>query len=276
MSDREADAAAGDDDAATDDDAAADGDDAATDGDAAADGDDAATDGDAAADVDAGADDDADSAGSDAENDIGEPTIDALLGAYALKDEGRTGWQLRGVAAPESVAAHTWGVAYLVLALGDRFAAELPSVDFDRALRLAVVHDVAEAETGDVATRADTHADTPDPDRKASRERAAMADLAGPLPDRLRDAWEEYEARETPESVLVKECDLLDTCFQAVVYERDDRYDPADGDPDAFREYDALDEFFTTTESRLRTDVGRALFERLRDRYRSARDASDD
>ncbi|WP_418284193.1 HD domain-containing protein [Halorubrum sp. DTA46] len=198
--------------------------------------------------------------------------IDALLDAYALKDERRTGWQLRGVDDPESVAAHTWGVAYLVLTLGDRFRAELPGLDLDRALRLAVVHDVAEAETGDVATRADSTADTPDPTAKETAERDAMADLAGPLPDRVRDAWEAYEARESPEAVLVKECDLLDVCLQAVVYERDGRYDPADGDPDAFREYDDLDEFFATAEPRLRTDTGRALFARLRDRYRAVRD----
>ena len=201
-----------------------------------------------------------------------DPAVDAVLDAYALKDERRTGWQLRGVDDPESVAAHTWGVAYLVLALGDRLAADLPNVDLDRALRLAVVHDVAEAETGDIATRADSTADTVDRDAKETAERAAMAGLAGPLPDRVRDAWEAYESRESPEAVFVKECDLLDVCLQAVVYERGDRYDPADGDPDAFREYDDLDEFFVTTEPRLRTETGRALFARLRDRYRSARD----
>jgi putative hydrolase of HD superfamily len=201
--------------------------------------------------------------------------LDVLLDAYALKDEGRTGWQLRGVDDPESVAAHSWGVAYLVLALGDRFREELPAVDLDRALRLAVVHDVAEAETGDVATRADSTADRVDREEKAATERAAMADLAGPLPDRVREAWEAYEARETPEAVLVKECDLLDTCLQAVVYERDGRYDPADGEPDAFAEYDALEEFFATTEPRLRTATGRALFEQLRERYRTVRRRSD-
>lgn len=203
---------------------------------------------------------------------IPDDALDALLAAYELKDERRTGWQLRGVDDPESVAAHAWGVAYLVLALGDRFRDDLPGVDLDRALRLAVVHDVAEAETGDVATRADSTATTPDPDRKAAAEREAMRDLAGPLPGRVRDAWEAYEARESPEAVLVKECDLLDTCLQAIVYERDDRYDPADGAPDAFREYDALDEFFATTDPRLRTETGRALFERLRERYRAVRD----
>ncbi|EMA61843.1 HD domain-containing protein [Halorubrum kocurii] len=203
-----------------------------------------------------------------------ELALDALLDAYALKDERRTGWQLRGVDAPESVAAHTWGVAYLVLALGDRFRTDLPGLDLDRALRLAVVHDVAEAETGDVATRADSTADTVDPDAKAAAEREAMRDLAGPLPDRVREAWEAYEARESPEAVLVKECDLLDVCLQAVLYERGDRYDPADGDPGAFREYDDLDEFFATTEPRLRTETGRALFARLQELYRAARDGA--
>jgi putative hydrolase of HD superfamily len=203
-----------------------------------------------------------------------DPTLDALLDAYALKDERRTGWEIRGVDDPESVAAHAWGVAYLVLALGDRFQSELPTVDLDRALRLAVVHDVAEAETGDVATRADSTAETPDPAVKEATEREAMEGLAGPLPDRVRDAWETYEARDSPEAVLVKECDLLDVCLQAIVYEREDRYDPAAGDPDAFCEYDALDEFFATTEARLQTETGRALFDRFRERYRTARDGA--
>jgi len=210
--------------------------------------------------------------------------LDAVLAAYELKDERRTGWQLRGVDDSESVAAHSWGVAYLAVTLGDRLARDLPGVDLDRALRLAVVHDVAEAETGDVATRA---SDVAEPDDDAARsgdgddreatvaaERAAMRDLAGPLPERVRDAWEAYEARESPEAILVKECDLLDTCLQAVRYERGDRYDPDRGDPDAFREYDDLDEFFATTEPRLRTDAGRELFEAIRERYRAVRDGT--
>jgi putative hydrolase of HD superfamily len=203
-------------------------------------------------------------------------SLDALLAAYDLKDERRTGWQLRGVEDPESVAAHSWGVAYLVLALSDRFRDDLPGVDIDRALRLAVVHDVAEAETGDVATRAsdvaEPTAESVDREAKVAAERAAMHDLAGPLPERVRNAWEAYEARGSPESVLVKECDLLDTCLQALLYERGDRYDPDRGEPDAFREYDDLDEFFATTEPRLRTEAGTELFAAIRERYRAARD----
>ena len=216
------------------------------------------------------------------QTDAADPTgpvdsaVDAVCAAYELKDERRTGWQLRGVDDPESVAAHSWGVAYLVVAFGDRFRDELPGVDLDRALRLAVVHDVAEALTGDVATRADETADPVDREAKAAAEREAMATLADPLPARIADAFATYEARETPEAVLVKECDLLDTCVQAVVYEREDRYDPATGDPTAFTEYDALDEFFATTEQRLQTDAGQVLFDRLRARYRHHRAAAND
>lgn len=200
--------------------------------------------------------------------------LDALLDALQLKDERRTGWQLRGVDDPESVGAHSWGVAYLCLILGDRFREDLANLDVDRALRLAVVHDVAEAETGDVATRADSTvvtADAPDAEEKEALEREAMAALAGPLPDHLRDAWEEYEARETPEAILVKELDLVEMCLQALFYERRDRYEPSEGEPATFQEYEALDEFFATAAPRLRTETGRALVAWIRDHYEAAK-----
>jgi len=132
------------------------------------------------------------------------PALDALLDAYALKDERRTGWQLRGVDAPESVAAHTWGVAYLVLALGDQFREGLPGLDLDRALRLAVVHDVAEAETGDAATRADSTADSVDAAAKEAAERAAMEDLARARP-RPYSRRVGLRGPRSPEAILVKE-----------------------------------------------------------------------
>jgi len=158
-----------------------------------------------------------------------------------------------------------------VLALGDQFREGLPGLDLDRALRLAVVHDVAEAETGDAATRADSTADSVDAAAKEAAERAAMEDLAGALPDRIRDAWEDYEARESPEAILVKECDLLDVCLQAVLYERGGRYDP----PAATRSVPRVRRprrILRDDRTRLQTETGRELFARLRERYRTARD----
>jgi len=36
---------------------------------------------------------------------------------------------------------------------------------------------------------------------------------------RLKSLWDEYEARETPESKFVKDLDLYELCQQAVEYE---------------------------------------------------------
>lgn len=187
--------------------------------------------------------------------------LDGLLTALELKEERRTGWQLRGVADPESVAAHSWGVALLVLAY-----AEEAGVDPDRALRMAVVHDLPEAETGDVAVRAEAGKQRVDPDEKERRERAAIERVAG---GEVRELWTAYEDRDSPEARFVKDMDLIDMCLQALFYEREDRYEEGG---DEFEEYEALDEFFATAEPRLTTDVGRRLFEEVRERYRAARD----
>lgn len=201
--------------------------------------------------------------------------LDALAECFALKDERRTGWELRAVERPETVAGHAWGVALLcfVFAADARaeFAARGESLDVDRAIRLAVVHDLAEARTGDLPTRADSEAETSDPDQKEAAERDAM-DRFEPLGDAVREAWEEYETRETPAAIFVKEMDLVDLCLQALVYERQARYDPEDEDAAAaFRSYDALDEFFATAEPRLRTDLGRSLVTEIRAAYEAAK-----
>ena len=191
-----------------------------------------------------------------------DDAIEALARAYALKDETRTGWQLRDVEAPESVAAHTWGVATLVV----RFCPD--DLDRERALALSAVHDVAEAETGDVATRAETGAQAVDGAEKARRERAAMEGPLAGLGEEVRNLRDEYEARESPEARFVKDMDLLDTCLQALVYERGARYDPGG---DNFEEYDRLNEFFATSEPRLSTERGRTLFERVHEKYEAAK-----
>ncbi|AUV80952.1 phosphohydrolase [Salinigranum rubrum] len=191
--------------------------------------------------------------------------MDALEAGFALKDERRTGWQLRGVDDPESVAAHTWGVSLLCLAFADE-----AGVDPDRALRLAVVHDLAEARTGDVPTRVDPSKQPLSAEEKERRERAAMAELARPFPP-IEEAWEAYERRDTHVARFVKDMDLVDMCLQALAYERGERYA---GEFDS--EFAALDEFFATAEPRLSTDVGRRLFEETRARYEALRERGTD
>ena len=98
-----------------------------------------------------------------------ERLLTTLLGAYRLKDEARSGWVLRGVERPESVAAHSWGTALLCLI----FAGEA-GVDRGRALAIATAHDVAEAEIGDIPARAHPDDRTVDAAEKARLESAGI------------------------------------------------------------------------------------------------------
>lgn len=187
-----------------------------------------------------------------------EAILNALERSFALKDVRRTGWQLRNVEDPETVAGHSWGVAMLVFL----FAPD--HIDRDRAIRMALVHDVAEAVVGDHPTRADP-ADKPiDPAEKARLERLALGDELAELGTETKTLWEEYAAHDSKEAQFCKDMDLIDTCLQALLYQRTARYDSDAGDETP---YDHLDEFFATSEPRLSTERGVNLFELIRARY---------
>lgn len=204
--------------------------------------------------------------------------LEILLGRasefHRLKDVVRTGWELRGVRDPESVADHSWGTAMLILLF-----ASIESVDVNRAVAIAIVHDLAEVEVGDIPRRVRPGSDAPSPEEKSRRERAAMERLTalGPVDERLRDSaihiralWDEYEAGVTREAQFVRDMNLLDMCLQAVEYESSRRYEE-DGSADHFPEFRRLDEFFATSEPRFQTDSGRKLFEIAFQRYQEVR-----
>jgi putative hydrolases of HD superfamily len=140
-----------------------------------------------------------------------------LLEALDLKALPRAGWVRAGVVRPESVAAHAWGVAWLVLALCPA------GVDRGHALALAVTHDLPEVRAGDR-----TPGELP-PAEKARRERDALGGLLAGLPTArsVADLWEEYEAGVTPAARFVRACDRLDMALQAIRY-ADDGFDPGE------------------------------------------------
>lgn len=133
-----------------------------------------------------------------------------LQAAEQLKDTLRSGFTSSG--APESTAEHTWRLCLMVML----FEKELPDIDFTRLLKLCIIHDLGEAISGDVPAIYQT-AD----DNKDERERRDMKTLCAPLEADLRDElmalWEEYTAATTPEAVLAKGFDKLETIMQHVV-----------------------------------------------------------
>ena len=74
--------------------------------------------------------------------------IALLVETTVLKRLPRTGWLFRGVPAAESIADHSFGTAFVVLALADVLNASgtLPTpLDAGKALAIAVLHDLPEA-----------------------------------------------------------------------------------------------------------------------------------
>jgi putative hydrolase of HD superfamily len=127
--------------------------------------------------------------------------------AGALKDTLRSGRTAAG--RPESTAEHTWRACLMAVALEEA----LPDIDTGRLLELLVVHDLGEALQGDVPAPLQAG-------DKTAGERADLAELLAPLPERVRTRllarWDEYSAAATPEAQLAKGIDRLETVLQHV------------------------------------------------------------
>lgn len=155
---------------------------------------------------------------------------------------------MRGVDGAESVADHSWGTALLCLHFAAAARAELPSLDADRALAMAVVHDLAEVATGDTPYDPAAPADRA---LKAARERAALDRL---FPDdhgaQTIALWQEYEEARTDTARFVRDMNLVEMCLQAK------RYQERDGHP-------LIGEFSASSRPRAGTDLARGLIDAI-------------
>jgi putative hydrolase of HD superfamily len=142
------------------------------------------------------------------------PLLPALLALQPLHDLPRTGWILRGIAAPESVGDHVLSTAFVVLALGPRVE---PALDVGRALALALLHDVPEALTGDLPR---TAAALLPKGAKVAMEEAAARRLLAPLSAAALELWREQAAGTTREARFVRVCDRLQLGLRLVAYVR--------------------------------------------------------
>jgi len=140
--------------------------------------------------------------------------LEFLSTAGKLKTIPRTGWIDSGVKDPESVADHSYRTAVASMVLSDSLG-----LDSLKVLRMALLHDLAEAETGDITPmqKQDDH---------AMLEDQAMKEILGVLPESLRDqyweTWQEYQAMKTPESILVHDADKIEMILQASEYKQTD------------------------------------------------------
>ncbi len=140
--------------------------------------------------------------------------LDAILAfvqsAEKLKDTLRSGITSQGRA--ESTAEHSWRLCLMAM-LFDR---ELGEYDRLKLLKLCIVHDLGEAISGDVPATLQVAGDG-----RAAQERADLVTLCAPLPGDLREElvalWDEYSAAASPEAILAKGFDKLETMLQHLV-----------------------------------------------------------
>lgn len=103
----------------------------------------------------------------------------------------------------ENPAEHSWQIAMLAASLVPH-AAE--PIDIDRVIRMLLVHDIGEIDTGDTIA----YAIGGWTERKAA-ELAAVTRIFGLLPEKQRDGylalWREFEAGETAESRFANAAD---------------------------------------------------------------------
>ena len=126
-----------------------------------------------------------------------------------LKELQRSGWIRKGIENAETVAAHSHGVAMLVLLFAPTH------LDKEKCLKLAIIHDLQEAFVGDI-----TPFDGISKEEKDRREKKAVQEMAQNLNfAELKDLFAEYEAQQTPEARFVKDMDRLDAVLQAKYYD---------------------------------------------------------
>ncbi|WWC67529.1 uncharacterized protein I206_101437 [Kwoniella pini CBS 10737] len=154
----------------------------------------------------------------------GNEALDTLAFLHLLeqlKVQKRSGWIREGVKEAESISDHMCRMALMAMMIPQDPAKPL---DIPRCVMMALVHDLAEAHVGDI-----TPVEGVPPHVKHQLEEQAMDSFLNEMlggagnkdaRERFRSLWDEYEARETPESKLVKDLDRVELALQAVEYER--------------------------------------------------------
>jgi len=146
--------------------------------------------------------------------------LSTLIELQRLKRLDRTGWTLRGLPnGTESVASHSFGVSVTAMLLADKFTAQGITVDIEKVLRIALLHDWAEVRVGDMPRTATLYFGS---DARKTAETAAFLDVVDTVDadGSYADLYSDYERRESLEARLVKAADVLDLLIQVYALER--------------------------------------------------------
>lgn len=133
-----------------------------------------------------------------------------------LKTIKRTGWINHKIPNPESVADHSFRTAVLAMVLAPKLG-----VNVEKAIKMALVHDIGEAKIGDVVTMQGKQT-LATQSEKLELEAAAFKQIFSLIDgDQFVSLFNEFEEGVTKEAKLVKELDKLEMAMQAYEYEKE-------------------------------------------------------
>ena len=157
-----------------------------------------------------------------------------------LKELKRSGWLMRKVPNPESVADHSFRTAVLAM-----FLASKAGINGDKAIKMALIHDLGETEIGDLIIEGEYTNTERDP--KLTRERQALVNILSTInaQDHI-SLFDEFIENKTPEAQFVNQLDKLEAAIQADEYENEYGID--------------LHEFFNTTKKHLKERLLKEIF----------------
>jgi 5'-deoxynucleotidase YfbR-like HD superfamily hydrolase len=136
---------------------------------------------------------------------------------HPLDQVARAGYVLRGVAEPESVAAHSHFVSLLTFLFVDEYPEQF---DCAKAVAMALIHDLAEAQLMDVPMPA---ADRYLKEAKQRAEQAITESLFAGFSPKFTAYHQELLDAVTPEARLVRGLDKAQMMLKIVMYEREGR-----------------------------------------------------
>ena len=149
-----------------------------------------------------------------------EKIIDLIRHGESLKTVDRSGWKLAGIKSKkiESVAEHSYGCAFIAIIIANHLKADRVEIDLGRVALLAVLHDLPESITGDIARTQEFAEDEERVIAKEVAERDAIAAIFEPMGKSYRNLhryWNEFNTQDSAEAIVVKAADIIDMLIHA-------------------------------------------------------------
>lgn len=131
--------------------------------------------------------------------------------AGLLKKIKRSGWWVAGIKDPESVAEHSFRCAIMAY-----YMAHLEKVDPFKTMVMALFNDIHESRINDLHKMGHYYIEFKDAEKKVFKDQ--MKNLDGSVRRELEKFRREYDEQKTKESIVARDCDILECLIQAKEY----------------------------------------------------------